>query len=145
MKSAQLINGDLALKPNGEVQTVTGRQRLVQELSCWILEPVGTDPAYPNFGSTLTSLVGSAVLSGTTFDIESELLRVLNNYIAYQGAMFEEYINDPNTFMDVYSPDELVASIDTVRVTRYNDAVVVNVAITTVAGTQVSLSRSLAD
>jgi hypothetical protein len=143
MKSARLRNGDFVLSSNGEVTMATGKERLVQELTCWLLEPLGTDPANNKFGSRLSDLVGTAILSGTATDIKAEVTRVLTNYMAYQERILNSYMFDSTGLLKYYSTSEIIGSIDEVKTRVRGDLVEVLVSITTLAGEQVTLQQTV--
>lgn len=50
--SLQITNGDLGFS-SGQMSTVIGGAKLVQDLACDVLEPMGSDPMHPSFGSTI--------------------------------------------------------------------------------------------
>lgn len=90
--SLQLKDGDL--NPSGALgyRVVTGPQKLIQDLRGWILEPRGSDPLHPEYGSTLdggiypdgtaaSTMIGETVTKELAMNIEQELRRVL---LAYQ-------------------------------------------------------------
>lgn len=50
--SLRIQNGNLTLG-NASYGTITGTQKLIQDLRCYLLERMGTDSAHPDYGSTL--------------------------------------------------------------------------------------------
>src|SRR4051812_39258416 len=96
MKSFRVADGDLFVGANtshGHVGMVTGRDKLVQDLTLWLLEPLGTGFTTPGFGSTLTTysardnrgrgqgtFVGRPYDERTTAELEAEVDRILNLY-----------------------------------------------------------------
>lgn len=62
--SLQLRNGDLVVD-EGRIGVVTGWQKLLQDLRCHLLEKLGTDSSYPDFGSALD---GGTAPDGTEID-----------------------------------------------------------------------------
>ena len=93
--SLKLTNGDIGITGNS-YSTVTGPEKLVQDLRCWILEPQGNDVMHPDYGSMITeggiTADGSEIPSalGGTFSaedlmrIEAEVRRVVGYYQALQ-------------------------------------------------------------
>ena len=57
--SLQIANGDLSLGSSG-LNTVTGSDKMVQDLSCALLEPMGNDPLHPTYGSLIDGGVDTA-------------------------------------------------------------------------------------
>lgn len=49
---------DYALTPSGDLAFVTGINRLVQEVTRWLLTPRGNNPFDPTYGNALFSLMG---------------------------------------------------------------------------------------
>lgn len=143
MKSARLRNGDFVLSSSGEITMATGSERLIQELTCWLLESMGTDPVNSKFGSLLAGMIGTAILSGAVSDIKTEITRVINNYIAYQNSIMSGYTFDSTTFLKLYTPDEILSSVENVAVVARQDAIVVTITIRTLSGNPVSISQTL--
>lgn len=94
--SLQIQNGDLSLGSQG-LNTVTGGPKLVQDLSCAILEPMGTDPLHPSYGSlidggtdsngvTQTGVIGQLNDAQNAAFVQSEVTRICRNYQAAQIA-----------------------------------------------------------
>lgn len=88
--SLALRNGDLALGGT-QLATVTGSQKLVQDLRCALLEPMGTDPVHPSFGSLIDggrradgtvvpSPLGGNNWSRIALQIETEIRRIADEH-----------------------------------------------------------------
>lgn len=106
--SLAIADGDLA-KRGSHMALVFGVNKLKQDLNCWLLEQYGADRFHTNMGSILQEFIGGVVSSSTRVEVESEILRVLENYQATQVKRFKE---NPQKF----SPSELLVSIDAVDV-----------------------------
>lgn len=144
MKSPRLVNGDLQMDTSGDVRMVTGRARLVQELTCWLFEPLGTDVHHPRFGSKVPLMVGDAILSGVTDELQSEIARVLGNYITYQNSYTDGFSEgNADDFFRLYSMSEILASVEGISVVASRDKVSVRINLKTMAGESVSLTRAL--
>lgn len=94
--SLQLENGDLAYGTNG-FNTVSGSAKLLQDLRCALLEPMGNDPLHPTYGSIIdggTDAQGNAVpgVIGATNNpasatfVNAEVQRLCRGYQAQQIA-----------------------------------------------------------
>lgn len=93
--SLQLANGDLTLG-RASYGSVTGSQKLVQDLRCYLLEQMGTDDAHPEFGCLLEGgvhrgeyvegVIGLANDELTQLIIEGEIRRIVLDYQARQLA-----------------------------------------------------------
>lgn len=144
MRTWKISESDVSVRGDGWLNELKGYERVAQEMSCWLLEPVGTDPLYPNFGSRLSEMVGSAIGSGTTEDVRAEVMRVLENYMSYTRARIEESRTlDATTFVEMWGNGEVLSSIDSVRVDSVADTVRVTVSFSMSDGTQASVAQSL--
>ena len=94
MWSLRIRNGDLTLGASS-YGTVTGEEKLVQDLRCFILEKRGTDSAHPTYGALLdggrlddgsetAGLIGKPNTALTQLEVEAELNRIINEYQARQ-------------------------------------------------------------
>lgn len=144
MYGLKVSGGDLAVRGDGNVSEVRGADRIVQELSHWLLEPLGTDTLYERFGSTLDSMIGSPMLPEYISEVRSEVGRVVSNYVEYQKRMMrEDRQRGEVTFMRNWPDDEIIDTVDGVSVTNVADRLLVTVKLTTVAGARVSVIRSV--
>jgi phage baseplate assembly protein W len=137
MKTIQVSNGDIKLS-NGNVQFLTGQNKLVQDLALWLKEPFGTGYTTPGFGSTLTSLIGGPQNSGIISTIQNEILRVLQ---LYQGQQVLELQTAQNAAkLSYWNKSEIIQSIDSVSVTLQNTAIIANISLTTLINSSVNLN-----
>ena len=142
MYGLKIVNGDLAVQGDGNITELTGHERLEQELSCWILEPLGTDRMYSNFGSTLDGYVGSPIIDEYLIDIRAEVTRVVNNYIAYQRQQIQEARNSSTaSFINAWRPDDIISSLDDIQIESMADTVKVVVKLTTMTGDEISVEQ----
>jgi hypothetical protein len=146
-------NGDLSFAGPGGFATVSGQNKLIQDLRNWLLEPRGSDPMHQEYGSTLdggTLADGTIVPSpiGGTFTryelltIENEIRRILSAYQTMQAARIRRdnlKFGGKNTF----STGEILRSVDEVKVTQVGDTAVVNVRITTGNGDNISFTQPI--
>lgn len=148
--SLQIQNGDLSLN-GGSYGTVSGSQKLAQDLKCALLERMGTDDAHPNFGSLIDGGVANGVeqpsLIATTdwthaiALIESEIRRIINQYQASQVRRSE---NDRMTYgKPTLTPDELLVAISSIQFFQVQDALVVKVGIQTGANNTININLPL--
>ncbi len=84
MKSMQLRDGDVVLSANRRANFVYGKDKLLQDLQLWLLEPVGTGYVTKRFGSLLDSLIGSNSPQQQVAQIVTEVQRVLALYQRWQ-------------------------------------------------------------
>lgn len=92
--SLRLLNGDLVKGNGNSLSTVTGPEKVAQDLFAWFLEPHGTDPLNPDLGSFIDHPEGVVVyLKGQEYVLPnnyadlviSEINRLLNEYVKRQG------------------------------------------------------------
>ncbi len=122
--SLAIINGDISYGSQG-LNTVTGSNKLVQDLSCCILEPLGTDYNDPDFGSIIEGgvdsegnvypgLIGGPNNSASASQITTEISRICQNYQAEQVARNQ---NDLNTYgTSTLSAGEALLGVSNIQV-----------------------------
>ena len=143
MYQLQVANGDMVIKGDGKASTVSGAQRIAQDLSCWLLEPLKTDKLYPAFGSDLGSRIGSIISDETILAVKVEVTRVVNNYIANQQSQINSAkASDATDLINAWNSDDIISTINSITVTTVADAVEVVVQLTTVGGTSITVSQS---
>lgn len=124
MYDLKIVDGDISLNGDGSVKTVSGADRIIQELSCWLLEPIGTDRMYSAFGSILNDSIGGTVSSTTKTDVKAEVTRVVNNYVTYQRKQYQEYVNGVNgNIVNVWGAGDLIKSVVSIDVSAVADTV----------------------
>lgn len=90
MKSLQIHNGDIVLAAGGGLSFVRGSRKLVQDLSIWMREPVGSSPLVPRFGSLLPDMIGSASVELSLTAVNAEVRRILELYQADQQRRLQD-------------------------------------------------------
>lgn len=147
-------NGDLNLGGSGGgFATVTGQQKLVQDLKNWLLEPRGTDPLHPDFGAVLDggllpdgsfadSIIGNELTSEALLLIESEVRRVL---AAYQQQQLDRLTRETTLYggKNTFAMGEILTAVQSVRLQQASDTVLVTVTIQTGDGNTITFSQPL--
>lgn len=140
--SLQLRHGDLALNGNS-LGTVRDGNKLVQDLTCDLLEPMGTDDAHPTFGSLIDGGVQNGVYQSgvigrqnndlsATF-VRSEVSRVCSDY---QQSQIARNNNDATTYgKPTITAGETLVSVEHIDLQASQDKLLVNVALQTGVGT----------
>lgn len=105
-------NGDLALN-NGDLTTITGQQKLIQDILKICLTTAGSNIMQPWYGSFLSrTLIGSTLDTDiTTTMAKSQLQNALESLKKLQQLQLM------NTLQEV-SPDEHIAGISDIQVNR---------------------------
>lgn len=143
MYTFKLANGDIQMGYDGAVDEASGMDRIVQNLSCWLLEPLGTDKVYKRFGSVLWSEIGEPLSSEKVMEIRAEVKRVVDNFIAYERSQYTSAAKRganyfARSWADAVIPTELIGiDVETVA-----DTVTVMVELATTGGS-VTLRQTL--
>lgn len=149
MRCFRVEDGDLKISHSGRLDMVSGQDKLVQDLTHWLLEPLGIGFTTPGFGSTLTMQdpdVGASLYVGRTIDdqalaeIEFEISRVLNLYQQHQMQRIRKARSEGT--LARFSRGEILDSIDNIRVTTDVDSVVITIDMTTGSGQTLSMGMS---
>lgn len=149
--SLKVSGGDLQLSGGG-MQTVTGEQKLVQDLRCFILERIGTDDLHPRYGSTLNGgtlpdgreapgIIGESDLSFAELEIESEMRRMVRLYQAdqLQRAQSDQTIYGKTTL----SRGEVLVSLDAINIVQDQDTLHITLGVKTANNTGVGVDLAL--
>lgn len=145
--SLQVQNGDLVLN-GAQFGTVTGSDKLVQDLRCALLEPMGTDDMHPSYGSLLDggvmpngqvvpSVIGMSDINQVATTVEAEIQRLSR---AYQTQQLARAKDDQINFNRVsLSPAEVLLSVTNIDMTQNADTLVVTVTLETGQGQSLSV------
>lgn len=141
--SLALRNGDLALGGT-QLAAVKGTAKLIQDLRCAILEPMGTDSLHASFGSLIdggrkpdgtvvTSPLGGSNWSAISSQIEAELRRILDEHRSRQVARAR---SDQFTYgRPTLDPGELLLAIENIQMISVQDTLVCQIALQVGDGT----------
>lgn len=141
MQTLALVNGDLVIGGAGGYATLSGVERIRQDLTLALWEEYGTDRFHPRFGSIIKQYLGSPITPELQQLVKAEVNRVIQNYIAIQQA---EVVR--GTQYDVtgrYDTSDVVRSLDQIDVRTTLDAIYVMAALTTLARERVTVSRQV--
>ena len=126
--SLAVQGGDL-VQTGSQLGLVFGVDKLRQDVQLWLTERYGGDRFHVNTGSILQDFIGGIASESTRAELQSEVLRVLQNYQALQVRKFQD---SPQSL----SASELLVSVDDIlAVIRYDS---VNVAVKLRNGSQQS-------
>lgn len=143
MKTITVSNGDIQLN-NGKIQFSTGSDKLVQDLTRWFEEPLGTGYTTPGFGSLLPGMIGKSQTSNSTSSIQSEILRLLQ---LYQGQQVIALQNAQNAAqLSLWNKSEIIkqiVSIDVNPSSLNGTSINANVVLSTLADNPVNLIISV--
>lgn len=148
-KSLAIVNGDLAIGPGRAFETVSGKQKLLQDLRLWVLERIGLDPSTPTFGSRFDGgFINGEEVSGFVGQIDSQemLMAIRNETIEliqrYQAMQFDKIRNEAIMFGGDNTLDEgeVIDSIDDINVKSIGTTVLVQVRLLTIDGSALKLT-----
>lgn len=148
-RSFKIENGDLAVGGGRSFATVSGKDKLFQDLRLWILERIGTDPALPTYGSTLDggvidgreieSFIGSVATRERMLEIQDEIASLLGRYQQGQlEKMRREVVlyNGSHTL----SPSEVLDRVVSIETAQAGTTILVRVTCETLSGEQFRLT-----
>lgn len=150
--SLQLRNGDLSLGGT-QLATVTGSQKLVQDLRCALLEPRGWDDLHPTYGSLLDggrddmgvevdSIIGTSNWERIALRVEGEIRRIcgLQQQAQLARAKADRYTYGESTL----APSELLVRVSNVQMFQAQDNLLVQVTLETGTGDVAQIDIPLA-
>lgn len=116
--SFAVVNGDLVQQGN-QLALVYGVNKLNQDIYLHVMERYGGDRFHITMGSILQEFIGGIVSDSTRAEVQSEVLRVLQNYQALQLRKLKQNPQDMSTSELLVSVDDIICrvSYDTVNVT----------------------------
>lgn len=143
MYDMKIANGDLVLEAGGSVATVSGAERIKQDLACWLMEPLGTDPAYRKFGSKIHDFIGTPLWDATVSDIRTEVARIVNNYAAYQNGEYQKAVASGGRANVLYtwSLSDLLTGSFTMHTYVQDDTIRITVALQTQGGDTIEIDE----
>ena len=119
--SLAVVNGDL-VRTGNSMSIVYGVEKLKQDLCLWVTEDYGIDRFHPKMGSVLPDYIGSLITDSTRVQVQSEILRILQNYQAVQ-------LQGLKATPQRYSYSELLYSIQAINVAISYDTVYATVSV----------------
>ena len=140
MKQLAVQNGDLVIGRGG-FTTVTDEAKVRQDLSHALREPIATDRFHPGWGSHLANMIGQVTTPQTKEVIESEVFRVVRNYVISRISLMEQDYRDG--LRPTFSSNEVIRSIDAVDVRQDNDRYFVRIILNMLDGSQTSLTTTV--
>lgn len=140
MKTLALSGGDLVLGSGG-LQLISGAAKIRQDVALALGEEYGTDPYNAGWGSVLPQYVGETITADTTMLVQAEVNRILQQYMAQQQSMLSQAATNNTT--TTLTTSDVVSSVDKIDVTVLYDAVNIVIALTTMAGQTLTLTRTV--
>jgi hypothetical protein len=143
--SLQLRGGDLVIG-GSTFGTVTGSEKLIQDLRCAILERMGTDEDHPWFGSLIDggrlngvdqpSIIATDNWNMAVLAVESEIRRIVDQY---QKAQIIRTERDRTTYgKPTLHPGEILMGVGSIEFYQAQDNLLCRV--TLITGTDVEIT-----
>jgi hypothetical protein len=143
--SLQLHGGDLVIG-GSTFGTVTGSEKLIQDLRCAILERMGTDEDHPWFGSLIDggrlngvdqpSIIATNNWNMAVLAVESEIRRIVDQY---QKAQIIRTERDRTTYgKPTLHPGEILMGVGSIEFYQAQDNLLCRV--TLITGTDVEIT-----
>lgn len=129
---------------------VQGRDKLVQDLTLWLLEPLGIGFTTPNFGSLLNSVdrgpngrraghfIGRGLTEERAAEVESEVDRILNLYQQDQIQKIRRAQIEGRLYL--YRRAEILDAVDEVASRIDRDRAIIRASITSGANSDITLT-----
>lgn len=140
MKQFAIHNGDLVLGPGGYA-TVSGPSKARQDLAHALREPIGNDRFHPSWGSTLPSLIGQVANPAMVGTVQSEVYRVVRNYIISRLALIQQDVQDGNA--PKFSASEIVQAVTDIKIRQDGDKYLVLVVLRTLGDELISIPTTV--
>lgn len=143
MKTITVSNGDINLV-GGKLQFSYGSNKLAQDITLWLKEPLGTGFTTPGFGSLLPGMIGTSQASNSISSVENEILRVLQLYQGQQVLALKQAQNSAQ--LSVWNRNEIIQKIVSVTANVNNNngtEIQATVVIQTLTGSLITLLTSI--
>lgn len=137
MKALEIKNGDLVIGPGGYT-TVSGAEKVRQDLSVAVREPYGSDRFHPRWGSILPEMIGGVIDEFSRPRVIGEVQRVVSNYIARQSDELMASATKAGR-RPSFSSGEVVAAVESIDARQTYDRLHVRVIVRTLSGESVTL------
>lgn len=140
MKTLALANGDLVIGAHGH-QTITGAAKIRQDLALALGEALGNDRFHRLWGSTLPAYIGQPISDSTQAEIRAEVERVINQYV----SVHDEYIvlDQQAGGRSRFGTADVVSEVTAISVAQDFDTIKVAVSLRTLAGTTITVNRTV--
>jgi phage baseplate assembly protein W len=142
-----LVHGDLMIGTDGSYLTVTGAQRIQQDLTLALSDIYGTDRFHPSWGSILPNYLGNINNASMQTLVKAEVNRVIQNYliITQSGVIQQSMVNvtNNNNPGQSYSTADVVRSVNSITVSATMDTIYVSVSLTTLAGQSITVGQKI--
>lgn len=140
MKTLALASGDLVVGHGGHA-LISGSQKIRQDLALALGETLGHDRFHRSWGSTLPAFIGQNIDSSTNAAIRAEAQRVVAQYI----SVHDDYIQADQVAggRSRFGTADVVGDVTAISATQNFDTIKVQVSLRTLAGTTITVNRTV--
>ena len=142
-KSFSIVTGDLSVTGR-HYDTVSGKDKLIQDLRCLLIERVETDPATPDFGSRFETedYIGQAYTEILASEARADVQALIQRY---QQAQLEKLKQETITYggRNTFNEGEVIETIDSIQSTFSGTTLLIRVTLTTMAGDTIKIDVPL--
>lgn len=139
MQGFALVNGDIVTGQSG-YQMVSGIAKIEQDLTVATIEPYGSDPYHPGWGSYMDSYVGMDPSTAAAL-ATSEVSRLVSNYMTVQ--QYQQTTALANGQSSPFTNDDYVTGLAGVDTTQDLTSMTVQANVTTASGATVGVSTTV--
>lgn len=136
MQTFMMRDGDLSLT-SGSFEVATGGDKLYQDLSFALREPIGTDRFHPGWGSALPQFIGGTASPATAVLVQNEVRRVVRNHSVVQQGKISADIRSRQPAR--YGTGEIIKEIGEIQVRAEYDRLHVRCLLSTLSAAEVAL------
>lgn len=140
MQTFAIVDGDLVLAA-GNYLTLTGANKVKQDLYLALHERYRSDPYHPNWGTVLHRFIGAPMTPAVEQGAYNEVIRVVGNYMAVQADMINAHTVAGTR--SVLNTSDVVNEITSAQAHAVGTDLLVNVSLSTMAGSQITIQRTV--
>ena len=142
-KSLSIAAGDLTVTGR-HYDTVRGKDKLMQDLKCLMIEREGTDAATPEFGSQFETdtYIGNFYTDILAEEAKADVQQLLEDYQAAQLEKIKEETIAYNG-LNTMEEGEVIETIDSIESAFSVDTLIIRVTLTTLSGEQIRIDVPL--
>lgn len=138
MQGFLVVNGDIVPGQSG-YQMVSGVDKVELDLAMATLEPYGSDPYHPGWGSYMYSYVGQDPQTVSAL-ITTEITRLVSNYMTVQQYIQAQAL--ANGQSSPYTNDDYVTGLASVTTSQDLTSISVNAVVQTASGSTATVTTT---
>jgi hypothetical protein len=139
MQGLALVNGDLVVGQSGYV-TVSGTAKVLQDLTIATLEPYGSDPYHPGWGSYIDTYIGQNPTVAQPL-AQTEVVRLVSNYMTIQQYQQSTALSQGQ--VSPFTNDDYVVGLASLNTTQDLTSITVSATVQVASGSTVGVSTTV--